>query len=259
MSEIPEVPEHAENKPFNLGTVIADAKAVITNPVEFFRAMPTSGGYADPLIFVAVIAAVCGLMIAVLGIIGLSPSAQFAGFAALSAVIIFPIFGVLGSFIGAAIMFVVWKLMGSEKNYETAYRCVAYSWAIAPVVLILSVIPYLGGIIKTLWGTFLMYTASLEVHKLKQQTAKIVFAVLAVIGVLWGINAERTMRNFEARFERVAERTKMPEAFKDLENLEDLTPEEAGKQVGEFLKGLQEFSEGIEEATKAEEKAGGNN
>ena len=36
---------------FDFGTVIDDAKKVITDPIAFYRSMPTTGGYANPLIF----------------------------------------------------------------------------------------------------------------------------------------------------------------------------------------------------------------
>lgn len=246
--------ENTESKPFNLGTVLEDAKRVITDPVGFYRDMPKSGGFADPMIFVAAIAVLIGVAAAIFSVIGLGKASMaFAGVAGFSAVIIIPIFAVIGSFIGGAILFVIWKLMGSEHNYETAYRCVAYAYAIAPIALVLSIIPYLGTIIKGLWGTFLMYTASVEVHSLKAQTAKIVFGVLAAIGIFSGLSSERAMRTLEHRFERVMESTGSGDFYKKLENGEEITAEEAGKQVGEFLKGLEKFSKGLEEAAKEEE------
>jgi len=242
---------------FNLGTVIDDAKKVITNPVDFYRNMPTEGGYADPLIFVAVMGAVTGLLTTIFSLVGLGvPGGMIGGFA-LMAIIMIPIAFVIGSFIGAAIIFVVWKLMGSDKDYETAYRCTAYSFAISPVMAIISIIPYLAGIIKTLWGFFLLYVASIEVHQIKAQTAKIVFGVLTAIFVFVGFGAERSARNIAHwgdRAEKAMSNANVPEMFKDLENMEDMTPEEAGKQVGEFMKGLGAFSKGMEEAIKEAEK-----
>ena len=39
-------------------------------------------------------------------------------------------------------------------------------------------------------------------------------------------------------------------ALQDMENIEDMTPEEAGKQFGELLKGLEQFAEGMEESVE---------
>lgn len=243
-----DAPENSTGSEFNLGTVIDDAKRVITNPVEFFRTMPTSGGYANPLIFVAVIAAITGVIGAVLGLMGMSAGMGMTGAAAFGAIIFYPIMAVIGSFIGAAILFVIWKLMGSEKDYEVAYRCVAYAWAIAPIVMVIAFIPYVGTIVRALWGMFLMYTASVEVHKLKEQTAKIVFGVLAALGLLFGISSEHTARNLEDRWNQATRDSDFPNVFKGLEDAEEMTPEEAGKQVGEFWKGLQEAAKEKEEA-----------
>ncbi|MBT8115525.1 MAG: YIP1 family protein, partial [Arenicella sp.] len=143
---------------FSLSTVIDDAKKVITDPFGFYRAMPDSGGFADPVIFVAVMGAAAGLIFSVLAMIGLGGAGGMgmAGGMALSAVILVPIGMIIGSFIGAAIVFVIWKLMGSDKNYETAYRCVAYSTAIMPVVALISMIPYVATLVRTLWGMMLL-------------------------------------------------------------------------------------------------------
>ena len=241
---------------FNLGTVVEDAKKVITNPVGFYRDMPTEGGLSNPLIFVVVMGVATGIMISIFSLVGFGgPSMMIGGGVALAAIIMFPIMAVIGSFIGAAIFFVIWKLMGSEKNYEVAYRCVAYSMAIAPIIIIVSIIPYIGGIVKTLWGLYLLYVASTEVHQIKAETAKIVLGILAAIGIIMGISSEHTARKFTSSFERAAANANVPKVFKDLENMEDMTPEEAGKAVGELLKGMEKFGKGMEESIKAEEAA----
>jgi len=36
--------------------------------------------------------------------------------------------------------------------------------------------------------------------------------------------------------------------------MEELSPEEAGKQVGEFMKNLEKFSQGLEESVKQDSK-----
>ena len=60
----------------------------------------------------------------------------------------------------------------------------------------------------------------------------------------------------QAVFESSYSNAELPGAFKNLENLENMTPEEAGKAAGEFLKGLEGFSKGLEESIQAEsEKA----
>lgn len=254
-----------ESEAFNLNTVINDAKKVIFDPVGFYKPMPTTGGYVNPLIFVAVMVAATMLIGFVLNLIGLVKfNAIVGGGVGLSMLVIGPIVGVIASFIVAGIMFVIWKLMGSEKDYEAAYRCVAYSSAIAPVIAVISLIPYVAGLIKALWSGFLIYTASIEVHKIKAQTAMIVIGILTALNVIVGFSSERTMRSFSGKmagFEQAAKELEksyksgsIGAAAKHLENIDEMTPEEAGKQMGEFLKGLEDFSKGLEESVKENEK-----
>lgn len=247
------------NGAFNIGTVIEYAKKVITDPIGFYKAMPTTGGYANPVIFVIVMALLTAIIGFVLSVIGLVKfSAIIGGAITIGIVIMIPVFAVIGSFIAAAIMFVIWKLMGSEKDYQTAYRCIAYSFAIAPVISVISLIPYLANFIKALWGGFLIYTASTEVHKIKNQTAMIVIGIFTALNVFMSVGGERAARHLQdrlkgfeqaaAQFDRSAKQGSIGDALQNMENLPDMTPEEAGKQVGEFLKGLEQLGEGIEKS-----------
>ncbi len=215
---------------FNFSKVIEDAKSVITNPVDFYRNMSKSGGYSEPIIFVIVMAVIAALLFTIFSLFG---GGRMAG-AGIGMLIFIPIMMLIGSFISAAIMFVIWKLMGSENNYETAYRCVAYSMAILPITALLSVIPYLGSIIPVLWGSYLMWIASTEVHGLNKQTAMIVFGILAFIGVIVNLGGERAAKNMEENMGKFEQ-----QMGKSMEGMEDMTPEEMGKAAGEFLRGLE--------------------
>lgn len=224
----------SEQAKFDISQVTAQAKAVITNPVAHFQTMPKTGGYANPVIFVAVMGAVMGLISAVVSLFG-SPVGMLA--AGLGAIIIMPIFAVIGAFIGGAILFVIWKLMGSEENYETAFRCQASIAAIYPVTALLAIVPYLGTIITIAWGAFLLIEASVSVHGRPRRTAQIVFGILAVLMIFSNIASERAARQMEARWS---------EAGKEFEGIEDMSPEDAGRKMGEFLKGLEEAQKGAQ-------------
>ena len=214
---------------FNFNTVIDTAKQVITNPVGFYRGMAKSGGYAEPVIFVLVMAVISGAIMAVLALLGMGPSAGLA--LGLAAIIIYPIMALVGSFILGAILFVIWKLMGSPENYETAYRSVAYAAAISPITAVLGLIPYVGILVSVVWGTYLMITASTEVHGRAQQTALIIFGILGGIALLWNLGAEHSARSMRAHFSELENL--------DVKGFENMKPEDAGKAVGEFLKGLE--------------------
>jgi len=59
----------ASNTTFNIATVIQDTKKVLLTPVTFYREMPTSGGFSDPIIFVIVMAVASGILTSILSII----------------------------------------------------------------------------------------------------------------------------------------------------------------------------------------------
>lgn len=254
---------------FSLATVIDDAKRVCTDPSGFYSSMPKSGGYAEPAIFVAVMAAILGLLMSVFALFG----GNYLGSMAISmaSVIIMPIMGVIGSFIGALVMFVIWKLMGSTQSYAVSYRCIAYATAIYPVTGLLSIIPYLGTIIGTLWGIYLMYVASIHVHSIKQKTAQIAMGILAAFMVLYQVSTEVAGRKIAAEIERAEQRLErigtfgqspedrdgkpaetVGEVFEaglaELENLDQMTPEEAGEKLGAFMKQFEEGAKAFEQA-----------
>ena len=217
-----------ETSSFNISKVIDDAVKVITQPVDFYRTMPKTGGYAEPLIFVLVMAAATGIILTFFSFFG---GGRMGGMAmGWAAVIMLPIMALIGSFVGAAIMFVIWKLMGSPEPYETAYRCVAYATAIYPVTAVISLIPYLGTAIAVVWGTYLMVIASTEVHMRARNTALIVFGILGFLMLMFNVSGEMAARRFESQLEHMGT---------SMQNLEDMSPEEAGKAVGEFLKGME--------------------
>lgn len=204
---------------------------VITNPAGFFRNMPVSGGFVEPLIFLVVMGVISGLIQAVYSIVGLGMHVSF--FMALASIIIVPVLVAVFGFIGAGIFFVVWKIMGSGQSYETAYRCVAYAAAITPINALLGVIPYLGAVIGLVWMMYLMVTATTEVHKLEPKKAWIVFGIIFGLFILLNLNSQRAARNAE---------NQVKEFNKQMEQMENMTPEEAGKAMGEFFKGLNQDS-----------------
>lgn len=186
-----------ETNKIDFAAIPQTAVRVVTAPAEFFKAMPKTGGFVEPLIFAVVMGALAGVVYAVSGVMGLGY--MNAGVvSSLLMIIYMPVGAVIGSFIGAAILFVVWKLMGSNENYETAYRCVAYLAALSPIVALLALIPYAGGLINT--AIYLYYTVvvSVEVHNLPARKAWLVFGIIYVVFALWGIRSEHAARNMSS-------------------------------------------------------------
>jgi hypothetical protein len=212
-----------------LNTIIENAGRLIRDPVGFYRDVDKSGGFFEPLIYVVVMAAGTGLIIAVLSLLGAGMTGAIA--IGLGVVVVFPVVAVIGSFIAAAILFLVWKLLGSNESYETGYRCVAYATVVYPVSAVLGLIPYLGAMLGVVWGMYLMIVATSEVHRLKRKTAFIVFGVLGVLLIVSNISAERVGRRMVPGQATISEQSRESE-YK--------APLAEGEAVDEFLKGFQE-------------------
>lgn len=173
---------------------------------------------------------ISGLIQAVLGIIGLRLVAGAA--IALASIILVPILVAIGSFIGAAIMFIIWKIMGSQESYETAYRCGAYISALTPITVILGIIPYIGSAIGIVLMTFLIVIASVEVHNIPSQKAWLVFGIIGAILVILSISSEFAARRL-AR-EATKFQKEMEKASKEMQR----QAEEAQKAAEELQKQL---------------------
>lgn len=180
-------------------TIFSTAKAVVTGPTEFFRAMPKEGGYKAPLTFAIVMGVCAGLLQAVIFTLGLRPTAGLAMAAA--AVIMTPIMVAVFSFIGAGLAWISWKALGSKESYETAYRCSAYASAITPVTALAGALPFIGPSIGMVWMTFVIIVASVEVHQIPKRRAQVVFGGLCAFFVLVSIAGQIAARAMRGRVE----------------------------------------------------------
>lgn len=210
---------------FDLTKIKQQALAVIMKPAEFFRSMPKLGGFGEPIVFLAVVSLIVGIIHA-LSVITTSFGA------AIMTILLVPILGPLGAFVGAFIVFVLLKMMGSNQNYETTYRAVAYSAAIAPLTTLAGFIPYVGGLAGAAWGFYLMVIISTEVHQIAKTRAQIVWGILFLFFAVVGLGAENATRKLEKQAEALQQQYG-----------EEMSPEEAGKMMGEFLKGMQQGAE----------------
>lgn len=237
---------------FDIQQAIADAKRVITDPFGFYKELSLEGGLTNPMLFVVCMAVVMAAISVVFSFVGLGMSAGIG--AAIVGIIVLPIAAIIGSFIAAGIMYIIWKLLGSDKNFEAAYRCVAYSFAIAPVVAVLSVVPYLGTIVRALWGGFILYAASTNAMAVKEQTAKIVIGILVALSVIVGVSGESKARKMQAWGEKYADSVRQSYSEDEIaERLENMTAEDAGEMLGDFLKGIEKAAKEAEEAEKTAE------
>ena len=216
-----------------MNSILEDVRKVITNPVDFYRGMTKTGGLGDPIIFTLVMAVGGAILLAFISLFGMGSigGAMAVGF---GGIILMPIMAFIFSFIGAGILFVIWKLLGSQESFEVSYRCVAYASAIYPITALAGLIPYLGTIIGIAWMMYLMIIASIEIHQMVEKSAYIVFCILGMFLIATNLSSEIAARRMASGLEKLGG---------NFEKMEDMSPEEAGEAVGKFLKG-------IEKATK---------
>lgn len=235
-----------ETKGVNVAGIPQTAIRVLTSPSAFFREMPKTGGFVEPLIFAVVMGVIGGIIHAVFSLVGFGITVGFA--AGFGAIIIVPIAVAIFGFVGAAILFVIWKLMGSQESYETAYRCAAYISALAPINAVVNIIPYAGAAVGVVLATFLLVIASVEVHKIPSQKAWLVFGIIGAVLILMSISSQFAARRF------AREAVKFQKQMEDTSKAMQKQAEELQKQTAEMQKQAEEARKAAEEMQKQMEK-----
>ena len=200
-----------ETKGIDYSAIPQTALRVLTQPALFFREMPKTGGFIEPLVFMVAMGVVSGiiggLLTALFSLLGLHVGAgMVTGFIA---IILMPLYYAIGSavfgFVSAAILFIIWKIMGSNEEYETAYRCNAYVSAVLPVTTVLAMIPYLGGAIGVLIGIYYLVHASIHTHGIPSRKAWLVFGIIAAVLVIFQISAQIAARRASHNLDKATE------------------------------------------------------
>lgn len=146
-------------------------KEVMLKPSEFYRKMPKTGGYRDPLTFAAITFLIYGILTAIFNrdmyMTGMHGGmyggenyfGEFGLSMIISIAILAPIAGVISLFIEAIILYIIYRILGGDGSYEGTVRFIAY----ASAVLLLSWIPLIGWIIG-LYGIYLQIVGGMYVH-----------------------------------------------------------------------------------------------
>ncbi|MBI5641148.1 MAG: YIP1 family protein [Nitrospirae bacterium] len=244
-------------KGIDFAAIPQTAIRVITSPAAFFREMPKAGGFVEPLIFAVVMGIAGGLIQTVLHLAKLQLAVGMG--MGLASIIIMPIVIAVFSFIGAAILFVIWKLMGSQESYETAYRCGAYLTALTPITTILGIIPYAGSAIGLVIMTFYLVVASVEVHKIPAQKAWLVFGILAAIFIAMSISAQfaaKRMATEALKWQKEAEEASkvMQKQAEEMQKAAEEMQKNMGQQSEEAKKAAEEMQKQMEQMQKQMQK-----
>ena len=184
------------------------AKAVIFHPKEFFKKMPTTGGYKEPLVF-ALINIFIGSMLTV-GFKIASPDAELQQALQILGIdmlklswIIVPlalVLGCIGLFLFSGIAHLFLKLVGAKKNYEATFRVFAYLSIFNILASVSSINTFASNVIGFLIFLYVIYLTIIgfsEVHKITLLRAIIsvalmlvsIFIVLIILAFIIGILA----------------------------------------------------------------------
>jgi len=154
-------------------------RKVILDPWEFYREMPSSGGFENPLIFLGISAIFYFLLrIAVSDLVGAVNALFLVGLAY--------IFG------PGVLMLACQYLFEGKGDYEGTLRLCSYAGS----TLMLAWIPYLG-IFAYLYSFYLVFLGTQKVHKLdaaKAAIATLSTIVVATIIVIFVLGEDRVRR-----------------------------------------------------------------
>jgi hypothetical protein len=154
-------------------------RKVMSDPRGFYGEMPSSGGFENPLIFLAI----CGLFYLILKIIVSETltSAIWHFFLVVLAYALGP--GIL--------MLVAQSLFQGEGDYEGTVRVCAYAGA----TLVLAWVPYLGAL-AFIYAFYLMFLGTEKVHRLNRTDAAltVLIAVPVVALVLVFVLGKRVLQ-----------------------------------------------------------------
>ena len=171
---------------------IETLQMVLTRPVAAFIAMKREGGLGEPL-FYAIIGGTFGVMFAVtynFVLRSFTPFGDrhgtlahlFGGLTWIILLILAPVFVVIGTFIGSAILHVCLMIVGGAKqSFETTFRVICFAEGSASPLL---VIPFCGGLITGIWKIVLYCIGLARAHE--TDTGRAVIAVLLPLIICCG-------------------------------------------------------------------------
>lgn len=168
--------EDAVKSVFSLGAMGRNAVSLVRSPGALFGSMEKGGGYAAPLLYALVwqyAAAAITLLLSFVKPTGMpgGTTAQVVSF------FVLPPATVGAGFLFAAVFFVIWHLMGSPENYQSAYRVWALLAPLSVVSAVFRLVPYLS-LAVSLYYLYLLVVSSVTVHGIRRSKAWTVWPLL---------------------------------------------------------------------------------
>jgi hypothetical protein len=119
--------------------LVATFVSVLKTPADYFKSIKEEKGFQKCLVFSVAALLVYGVLAAI--------GFLFRGFGVGAAIVLLvqsAISGVIGPFIGGAVIWVICMIFGSKAPYEHSVRISAYGSAVAPVAGVCMLVPYIG-------------------------------------------------------------------------------------------------------------------
>jgi hypothetical protein len=170
-----------------INSFIGTVRALVLNPVGFFRGIPRQGDFVNPLVFTIICAVINGILGGIVNFLIALPSRN-AGIGGglgglIGNIILTPIGAVIGLLIGAGIYHLLVLLLVKPANagFEATFRVVSY----VAVTQLISWIPIIGTIVAVVYGIVLSILGIREVHTTTTgRAALIVLIPVAVVLLL---------------------------------------------------------------------------
>ena len=168
-----------------VNALFATIGMVLTRPSEAFTVMRRDAGLGDPLLYTLIIGTAAGvvsfgfsMMFGSFGALGGADGGLSAmlglGFGSVFLLFLMPIFVVLGTFIGAAVLHLCLMVVGgANRSFETTFRVIAYGGGSANVF---QLVPVCGGMIAAVTAIVLYCIGLARAHE--TDTGRAVVAVL---------------------------------------------------------------------------------
>jgi len=180
---------------FDFQGFMNDTKDVLTSPKNYFASMQKTGGFVDPVIRAAIYGFIAGIFIFMWGFLHFSALWMYGGGMGITSLIVFPIYAVIGLFIGSVILLIISAICGGSTDFEANVRVTASLMALYPIQALLTftsgISMYLGAVVillVSLYGLWLCFNALVQALSAKESTAKIIMIIFAVFPLLGLIN-----------------------------------------------------------------------
>lgn len=156
-------------------------KEVLLRPSDFYREMPKTGGYIDPILFATVNLAISALFYLLFNSKAYIFKDAVSSAPMFGAIIIF-IFGLGALFIEATVLYIIYKALGGTGTYEGTARFVLYASA-APMFIWVPLVGWIFGI----YQLYLYIVGGKFVHNISIERSALAILLLISSSFVLGI------------------------------------------------------------------------